>query len=240
VTTPHRVEARPEREHWLEERRRIVVERYDGFAPTYDRDWGAISPTHGAMLERFLGRCAAGGLILDAACGTGKYWPAIRASGCRVVGLDQSAAMLARATARFPDVVVERRSLVELDAAAAYDGIACIDAMEFVFPEDWPIVLEAFARALRPAAPLYLTVEQAVAGEVEAAYRAARDDRLPVLPGEWLEGGGYHHYPSRDQVDRWLAGAGLEVLDEAVGDEYLHLVTCRSPQSPEARAGRPG
>jgi SAM-dependent methyltransferase len=236
---PSRQGPGPGRESWLEDRRRIAVERYDGFATTYDRDWGAVSPTHAAMLERFLGRCSPGGLVLDAACGTGKYWPAIRTSGRRVVGLDQSAGMLARATTRFPDVPVERRALVDLEVVAAYDGIACIDAMEFVFPEDWPIVLEAFARALRPGAPLYLTVELAVAAEVEAAYRAALEDGLPVLPGEWLERGGYHYYPSRDQVDRWLAGAGLEILDEAIGDEYLHLVTRRSSRSPEAGAGRP-
>jgi SAM-dependent methyltransferase len=228
----------PTRERWLEERRRIAVERYDGFAPTYDRDWGSIAPTHGAMLGRFLARCAPGGLVLDAACGTGKYWATIRGAGRRVIGVDQSAGMLARAAARFPDVPTERRSLVDLDAVAAYDGIACIDAMEFVFPEDWPIVLARFARALRPGGPLYLTVEQAAAGEVEAAYRAAFAEGQPVRPGEWLEGGGYHFYPSRDQVLEWLTGAGFVIEEEMVGDEYLHLVVRQRQGRAAAREAR--
>jgi len=92
-------------------------------------------------------------------------------------------------------------------------------------------VLDAFARALRPGAPLYLTVELAAAREVDAAYRAALEDGLPVVPGEWLEGGGYHFYPSREQVGRWLGGARLEILEEAVGDEYLHLVARRASRS---------
>ena len=190
----------PDRARWLEDRRRIAVERYDIFAATYDEEWGAISPTHARMLNGFLAGCVPGGLILDAACGTGKYWPTVLASGRRPVGLDQSAGMLARAAARFPDVPTDRRALVDLTAVEAYDGVICVDAMELVFPEDWPVVLAGFGRALRPGGPLYLTVELAAADEIEAAYRQALRDGLPVVPGEWLEGDGYHYYPRRDQV----------------------------------------
>jgi hypothetical protein len=39
---------------------------------------------------------------------------------------------------------------------------------------------------------------------------------------------GYHFYPSRQQVDGWLAGAGLVVVaeDDSPGDGYgyLHLL----------------
>ena len=88
-----------ERSEWLKERRRVGEERYDTlFAPIYDENWGAwIGPTHQECIQRFLSLCPPQGAILDAACGTGKYWPLILASGRRVWGTDQSEGMLARA-----------------------------------------------------------------------------------------------------------------------------------------------
>jgi hypothetical protein len=43
----------------------------------------------------------------------------------------------------------------------------------------------------------------------------------PVVRGEDIgdETGGYHFYPDRGEVDRWLADAHLRVVDEA--DEWL-------------------
>ncbi len=79
----------------------------------------------------------------------------------------------------------------------------CVDAMEFVPPEDWPAVLERFRRALRPGGWLYLTVELAPEDRVRAANQAARLSGLPVMDGEviWEEPDGYyHHDPSMEQV----------------------------------------
>ena len=217
------------RDSWLAERRRIIVERYDTLhAPTYDEEWGAISPSHARMIWRFLAGCPPAGQILDAACGTGKYWPMILASGRTVRGIDQSAGMLRRAAAKFPEVPTELGALLDLSSVAAHDGAMCVDAMEMIFPEDWPRVLARFHQALRPAGPLYLTVELADPDAVEAAYRRAQGDGLPVVPGEWLEQGGYHYYPPRNQVLEWLADAGFAIVQEAIGDEYLHLIVRRA------------
>jgi hypothetical protein len=115
-------------------------------------------------------------------------------------------------------------------AVERYDGFAA------THDEAWPDVLARFARALRPGGPLYLTVELGAADEVEAACRAALPEGLPLMPGEWPEGG-YHYYPSRERVHGWLAGAGLVVEDEAVGHDCLHLLA-RRPVPPAD--GRPG
>jgi ubiquinone/menaquinone biosynthesis C-methylase UbiE len=196
-------------------------------APTYDEHWGEIMPSHAAFVEALLARTRDAGTVLDAACGTGKYWSLVLASGRTVVGIDQSPGMLAVAAAKHPEVPVGRVGLQELAFDAAFDAIMCIDALENVGPEDWPIVLERLARAARPGAPLYVTVEQADEAELAEAYEAARRDGHPVLPREDFDGVGYHHFPETGQVHARLAGAGLEILDERLGDQYLHLLLRR-------------
>src|SRR5262245_19649347 len=127
-----------ERSSWLKEKRRLAEERMDRlFAPTYDEQWGNYSnDSHRAMIEQFLTLCPPGCTILDAACGTGKYWPLILASGRSIHGIDQSWQMLLKAQAKFPDVPVTKLGLQEMSFAAEFDGAICMDAMEFVFPED--------------------------------------------------------------------------------------------------------
>jgi len=215
-----------DRSHWLKEKRRRIEERMDTlWAPLYDEKWGTYAnDSHRAMLDRFLALCPPGGTILDAACGTGKYWPIVLASGRTVVGTDQSAGMLAQAQAKFPDTTIEKIGLQELRFAAAFEGIMCVDAMEFVFPEDWPLVLENFERALKPAVHLYFSVELADAAELQASLASARQQGFPVVEGEWAHEDGYHYYPPIDHVRTWLSTAGFEILEEAVGDDYHHFL----------------
>lgn len=220
-----------DRTEWLAARRRDEVQRFDReFADTYDEHWGEVYPTHARMVERFLSLCPSGGEILDAACGTGKYWPMVLAAGRRLHGIDQSAGMLRRAAAKHPEVPTRLGALTDIDERATCDGVMCMDAMEYVPPEEWPAVLAAFRRALRPGGRLYLTVEQIDPAEREAEYRRAAGAGHPVVPGESVTdsdpGGdvGYHYYPAREQVLEWLGGAGFELLEETLGDDYLHLI----------------
>ena len=210
---------------FLAKRRRVSEERYDTLhAATYDEGWGEISPSHAAMMERLLAATISGGEVLDAPCGTGKYWPVILASGRRVAGIDQSAQMLAQAARKHPDVPTRHLGLQELDEHERYHAVICMDALEYVGPEDWPAVVRRLRDAARPGAPLYMTVELANPGDLATAIEAARARGEPVVEGEDLApDGGYHYYPRRGQVLAWLADAGLELLDEAEGDFYWHL-----------------
>ena len=219
-----------ERADWLIEKRRLCEERMDAlFAPVYDGRWGGyINPTHRRMLETLLALCPAGGKVLDAACGTGKYWPVILESGRSVVGADQSGEMLRRAQGKFPRVPVRKLGLQELDYEERFDGLVCIDAMENVFPEDWPRVLGNFHRALRPRGHLYLTTEIEDETELAAAYEAGRRMGLPLVEGEHAHEGGYHFYPPVEQVKRWTREAGFEPIGEAVGDGYHHLLASKA------------
>jgi SAM-dependent methyltransferase len=225
-----------DRQAWLRERRQTAEERHDAIhAFTYDDQFGEIGPTHRRFVADLLERCPPGGIVLDAACGTGKYFAMVTDSGRRVVGTDQSTGMLARARARFPAVPLERVGLQELAFEAEFDAVMCIDAMENVPPEEWPRVAANLRRAVRSGGPVYLTVEEPNRADLDRVQADAIVRGLPVVPGEMAEeGAGYHYYPSRDQVAGWLEEAGLVVVAEEVSDEgdgygYLHLLATAGP-----------
>jgi SAM-dependent methyltransferase len=219
-----------DRSAWLRERRRVAEERYTNLhAATYDQqEWAAISPTHGRFVGRLIELCPPGGRILDAACGTGKYFGMVLDAGRRVVGTDQSAGMLAQAAAKFPDVPLEQVGLQELAFDGEFDAVMCVDAMEQIFPEDWPLVLANLRRAVRPGGHLYLTVELAEEQELERMFAEATAAGLPVVRGEHTSpGGGYHYYPPLEQVAAWVRDAGLEHREDGTGDDYYHLLASR-------------
>lgn len=216
------------RRAFLDRRRSINVTRMDTlFAPSYDEHWGHIDATHRDQVDRLLAQVPSGGLVLDAACGTGKYWPQILAAGHQLVGVDHSGEMLRRARAKHPQIETRRLALQELghadDLAGRFEGLLCVDAMENVGPEDWPIVLAGFGWVLAPGAPAYLSVE--LPGPAEASLMAMDDDEL--VPGELFSGGGYHYYPSPGLVAGWVRDAGFTDLETAAGDGYHHVLMRR-------------
>jgi SAM-dependent methyltransferase len=198
------------------------------FAPAYDANWGSINASHRAMITRFLGLCPASPRILDAACGTGKYWPLLQQAGAQIVGVDQSGGMLRQASAKFPDVPVQKTGLQELGFVGEFDGAICVDAMENVFPEDWPVVLANLIRAVRPGGPVYLTVELPEA-DMEDVYASALAGGQPVVPGEYLKDGGYHYYPELSQVRDWAEAAGAAFIADLTADGYYSLLL-RGPE----------
>jgi cyclopropane fatty-acyl-phospholipid synthase-like methyltransferase len=224
-----------QRADWLKEKRHRCEVRMDTlFAADYDQHWGHINPTHRGFMQRFLRLCLPGGTVLDAACGTGKYWPMLLESNLRIYGIDQSSEMLKSAHAKFPDVPIEKLGLQDLRFADAFDGIICVDAMENICPEDWPLIMANFYRALKTGGPFYFTVEIIAEEELRAAVEAARRLNLPVVEGEYVmdealtQEAGYHYYPPIDQARRWTEDARFTILDEAIGDGYYHFLVRKS------------
>ena len=111
----------PERRAWLDERRLAVEQQYDAEAPEYDDE---LYPTtsHRSFIQRLLETCPPGGTVLDAPCGTGKYFDQVVAAGRQIVGVDQSAGMLARAQARGIATRLEHLGLQEIAFDAEFDG----------------------------------------------------------------------------------------------------------------------
>ena len=216
------------RREWLDGQRASVEERYDRiYSATFDDD-APISSTHLQFVEMLIRSCPPGGAILDAPCGTGRYFEMVLAAGRTVVGIDQSAGMLARARAKHPDILLEKVGLQELDFENDFDAVMCIDGMEYVFPEDWPLVLGVFHEAVRGGGLIYLTIERVDEAEIASAFAESRAEGLPIVYGENVRRSGYHFYPSPDRISGWLAAEGLQIVDEGVSSgrtyEYLHLL----------------
>ena len=220
-----------DRRTWLAERRAATVAVYDAEASAYE-SYGYPTALQGEFVVRLVETCPAGGVILDAPCGTGKYFAAVAAAGRRVVGIDQSAGMLAEAGAKGIAESLAQVGLQELAFEHEFDAAMTVDAMENVSPEDWPAVLANLHRAVRPGAHLYLTVEELREDLVDAAFADLAARGAPAVRGEVVHGdvAGYHYYPGRDRVLGWLAAEGLEVVEEAhsAGDDdtwgYRHLL----------------
>jgi SAM-dependent methyltransferase len=210
-----------DREAWVRSLRRVNELQEDALAPVFDERWGEIEDGHRAFVERFLSLLPPDGRVLDAACGTGKYFSIVLDSGRSLCGFDHSGAYLAQARAKYPSVATKKHDLQNLPYANEFDGVMCVDAMEFVPPEDWPGILTRFRRALRPEGWLYLTVELAPEAQLQALNDAARRSGHPVVEREVLgdepEGLLYHHYPAMAQVRKWLTAAGFAIEEDVEG-----------------------
>jgi cyclopropane fatty-acyl-phospholipid synthase-like methyltransferase len=228
------------RRRWIDERRAAVVAAYDAEAATYDRHSYPNKPQQ-KWVKRLLTLCPDRSIVLDAPCGTGRYFHLVAAAARQVVGIDQSSNMLAEAQRRGIAIDLQHVGLQELSFVDRFDAVMTIDAMEHIAPEDWPLVVTNLHRALRPGGHLYLTVEEQPDADFPVAHKALLDRGLPAAPGEIIDGdvAGYHYYPSRKQVSDWIAGAGLSLVDEAFHQEatwgYRHLLLRRSKQQPDGR-----
>lgn len=218
---------------WVAECRAAVVADYDAQAESYDVD-PYPNDAQQEWVQRLLGTCPSGGVVLDVPCGTGRYFPMTIAAGCRVVGVDQAAAMLAMARTRGA-TELHHLGLQELDFADRFDAAMTIDAMENVAPEDWPVVLARVHRALRPGAHWYVTVEEQDRAKLDEVFESLRERGLPAVRGEVIgtKVAGYHYYPDRAQVLNWIDAERLTVIDEGYtqhdGWGYRHVLLRAAP-----------
>ena len=246
-----------ERAEWLKKMRAHAEALYDHLAPAYWVTFGFYpNAAHCQFIAKFLGRLGAHSAILDAGCGAGRYDGMLLEARHSVLGIDQSASMLARAREhlpqeRFPGLRYAKMGLQEIDFKAEFDGAICIDALEHVSPEDWPGIVTRFHKALKAGGVLYVTVEVPDWAEVGAAYERSKARGLPVVFGEvvdqvdtasaqiaaldWQAISGeqsdpavYHYHPSLEQVHAWLDEAGLAIVEEGIGDGYAHLLVSKN------------
>lgn len=210
---------------WVKEKRKMAEKRYDTiFSIGYDNNWGQIEEIHKENLLYFLNLIPSSDTILDAACGTGKYWSIIITNGYNVLGIDQSQKMLDSAISKFPDINVKKIGLQEISFNNRFKGIICIDAMENVFPEEWTLVLNNFYKALEEDGYLYFTVETISKDETEYALKKGLEAGLPVVEWEYAHEGGYHYYPSIEKVKEWLNLSGFFIIKEGTSDGYEHFI----------------
>jgi SAM-dependent methyltransferase len=108
---------------------RASVGGYDTFAPFYDAFTAASD--YEAWTAQVLDLAQAYGLrgtrALDVACGTGKSFLPLRSCGFEITACDSSAAMLAEAARKAPDVPLIEADMRELPALGEFDLVTCFD-----------------------------------------------------------------------------------------------------------------
>jgi len=216
---------------WLREMRRDCEEQYDRESTLYDEQGGVYSNiTHQQFIQEFLSFLPPNSRVLDAPCGTGRYLPFLLEKGHSLVGIDQSHGMLERAKIKFPTVQFEKMGLQEMAFQEVFEGAICMDAMENVPPEDWPLVLNNFHRALKPHSYFYFTaetLENANALEIQQAFERAQQAGLPVVYGEYPDEEVYHYHPTTQQVREWTQQAGFEILKDGDGEIWYYHILVR-------------
>lgn len=205
---------------------RHAQELFAPLGPTYDRYARLLSLGQDPRWRRFLvSRVEAGprDRVLDVATGTGAVaLELIRRKRCAVVGVDQSAAMLAVARTRLPPNV----ELVEASAARLPFADASFHALTFTYllryVDDPGATLRELARVVRPGGTI-ASLEFGVPSALwRPLWRAYVDAALPaagrlLAPG-WHEVGRFlgdsirnlwRRYPLERQLELWReAGIG--------------------------------
>ena len=130
-----------------------AVTGYRLWSATYDRPNSAFDLDEPVVRE--IVDTLPVGVALDAACGTGRYAEFLARRGHRVIGVDGSPDMLARARTRVPEAEFLLGDLHRLPVAGAgVDLVVCGLALTHV-PALEPVLAE-FARVLRPGGHLVI------------------------------------------------------------------------------------
>jgi len=218
-------------EHTPSPRKEEALELFSGLPSRYDELSAALSFWQDPRWRRALVdeiQPRDGERILDVATGTGMVAAELRRrSDCLVVGIDQSAQMLARARARFAGAPAGRVELIEGQAErlpfadASFDGLTFTYLLRYV--DDQPATLAELARVVKPGgrvASLEFGVPPSAPARV--AWRLYTAVGLPALgrlaSKEWFEVGRflgpsirgfYARHPVEQLVSYWRS-AGLD------------------------------
>jgi predicted TPR repeat methyltransferase len=174
----------------------FIETTFDSFADSFDSRLARLqyrAPTLIAeLLRRSDGDPAKRFDVLDVGCGTGLSGPLVTPYARRLVGVDLSGGMLARARERdvYDELVKGELTAYLAACGEAYDLIVSADTLVYFGPLH--AVVEAAEKALRPGGRLVFTVEELVG---EAGYSIGTSGR-------------YRH--AREYLERVLADVGFE------------------------------
>jgi SAM-dependent methyltransferase len=224
------------------------VGAYSRLAGVYDEI--VVDPCH-ARLASFLDElwsADSDGVhsVLDLCCGTGLLAGELIERGYRVVGVDASATMLARARERLgPDVALRRMTLPELTVDAVFDAaVSTLDGFNYLSPEELRLTLVAVAHRLRPGGWLVFDLQTdammdfTISNPVVAGESAGNDfvissvvdpvartcdttiELTRTLDGDPFRERHRQYFHTDADVRAALRDAGFGLT--AVGEEYTH------------------
>ncbi|MCZ6711323.1 MAG: class I SAM-dependent methyltransferase [Gammaproteobacteria bacterium] len=182
-----------------------------------------------SLLARALRAAGTPQVVLDLPCGTGRFWPAVAASGAqRLIAGDNSAGMLEVAGRNalgpgFPEQLINT-SLFAIDLADdSVDFVACMRFFQHLaYSEDRLAVLAEIKRVSRRFAAISLWVD----GNLGAWRRRGRS--LPTRE----RGYGKRVCIPRDQIESDFAAADFTVVDHfdvwpRLAMWRMYLIECR-------------
>jgi predicted TPR repeat methyltransferase len=224
------------------------VAAYSRLAGVYDEI--VVDPSHGrwaSFLDELWSPDPWGvRSVLDLCCGTGLLGAELIARGCRVVGVDASDAMLARARERLgPEVELVQMTLPDLKVEGVFDAAVCtFDGFNYLTPDELRLTMAAVALHLRPEGWLVFDLHTdammdfTIANPVVAGESAGNDfvissvvdpglrtcDTRIALPnprkGDPFREQHRQYFHTDADVRASLQDAGFTVT--AVGEEYTH------------------
>ena len=142
---------------------RMTRDTYDRLAPLWSSTTD-LGPFNGFLerpaLRALVPHPLAGSAVLDAGCGSGAQCEWLLDEGAEVVGIDLSPAMVEEAESRCDGrgrfFVADLAEPLTLEPAS-FDGITCSLALHYL--REWQVPLGSFARLLRPAGWVVLSLE---------------------------------------------------------------------------------
>ncbi len=178
-----------------------VQELFDGMADSFDDHLRRLDYRAPELIARkiaaVLGAPARSLVVLDAGCGTGLCGPLLRPYASRLIGVDLSPRMVARARARgdYDELAVAELTAFLAARPASHDLIVSADTLIY-FGDLQPVLAAA---ALRPESWLAFTVERGEGGEA-AEFLLDRSGR-------------YWHTEAYLRRELVRAGMGIETLE---------------------------
>ena len=180
---------------------RYVEKLFDAFAPGFERTLTGLEYRAPELVATALAQVArrlpAGAVILDAGCGTGLGGERLRAFADRLVGVDLSTGMLARAREKavYDELVAGELTAFLRGRPAGFDAVVAVDTFNYF--GELAELFAAAAGALRRSGLLIFTLE------VAAEESGAGGHQLQV-------NGRYRH--SEAYLRDCLAGSGFKIL----------------------------
>lgn len=156
--------------------------------------------------------------ILDVGCGTGQLTAEIASSGAEVIGLDQSAEMIATARSNFPQLQFEVADIAATAYENEFDAVFSNAALHWVRNQEGAIT--AIARALKPGGRLVF--EMGGRGNIQQIWTAAKQVlsdmgvKDPERLSPWF-------YPSIGEYAPMLESRGLAVTFAVLFDRPTPL-----------------
>jgi ubiquinone/menaquinone biosynthesis C-methylase UbiE len=139
-------------------------EGYDRWAPSYDEPGNQLLDIEQPIVREILDSLPVG-VALDAACGTGRHTEYLASLGHKVIGVDTSPEMLARARDKVPEGEFHEADLYDLPLRDdSVDLVVCAVTLSHV--ADLAPVLAEFVRVLRPNGHLVISDSRGLIADI--------------------------------------------------------------------------